>query len=94
MHWLETGRQAGAARARKGQSQPQRGILYKTVSRLSFAYQDILGFWVVDIRREGRSQGSAPQKRHKAYLRRAHLLPPRKPSGWDGGGDKTHHTWG
>ena len=39
-------------------------------------------------------QGSAPQKRHMAYLRRAHLLPPRKPSGWVGGGDKTHHTWG
>ena len=94
MHWLETGRQAGAARARKRQSQPQRGILYKTASRLSFANQDFLGFRVVDIRREGPSQGSAPQKRHMAYLRRAHLLPPRKLSGWDGGGDKTHHTWG
>ena len=30
---LETGRQ-GAARAEKGQSQPQRGILYQTASRL------------------------------------------------------------
>ena len=94
MLWLETGRQAGAARARKGQSQPQRSILYKTASRLPFAYQGVLGFWVVDILREGRSQRSAPQKRHKAYLRRAHLLPLRKPSGWDGGGDKMHHTWG
>ena len=26
--------------------------------------QDFLGFWMVDIRREGRSQRSAPQKRH------------------------------
>ena len=33
---------------------------------------------MVDIRREGHSQRSAPQRRHTAHLR-----------GWDGGGDKT-----
>ena len=49
---------------------------------------------MIDIRWDGRSQRSAPQKRHKAHLRWAGLLPPRKSSGWDGGGDKTHHTWG
>ena len=29
------------------------------------ANQDFLGFWMVDIHREGRSQRSAPQKRHR-----------------------------
>ena len=39
------------------------------------ANQDFLGFWMVDIHREGRSQRSAPQKRYM--------------SSWDGAGDKT-----
>ena len=51
--------------------------------------QDFLGFWMVDIRREGRSQRSASQKRHTAHLRRCACCTPRKPSGWDRGGDKT-----
>ena len=79
----------GVARDRKGQSRPQRGILYQTASRSPAANQDFLGFWMVDIHQEGRSQRSSPQKRHMAHLRQAHLLPPRKPS-LDGGDDKMH----
>ena len=52
--------------------------------------QDFFEFWMVDICQECRSQRSAPQKRHTAHLRRACPLLPRKPSGWDQGGDKTH----
>ena len=55
-----------------------------------FANQYFLGFWMVDICQEGRSQRLAPQKRHTAHLRRHTHCTPRKPSGWDGGGDKTH----
>ena len=84
------GGRLGAARARKGQSRPQRGILYQTARRLPVANQYFLGSWTVDICREGRSQRLAPQKRHTAHLRWAHPLPPRKPTGWDRGGDKTH----
>ena len=40
------------------------------------------------IHQEGRSQRSAPQRRHTAHLRRCSHCTPRKPSGWDGGGDK------
>ena len=89
---LDTDREAGrgATRARKGQSWPERGILYQTVSRLPVANQDFLGFWTVDIHREGHRQRSPPQKRHKAQLRWARLLPPRKLSPWDHGGDKMH----
>ena len=61
--WRQGGKQ-GAARARKGQSRPQRGILYQTASRLPVANKFFLGSWTVDIRREGRSQSSAPQRRH------------------------------
>ena len=50
--------------------------------------QDFLGFWTVDIHWEGRSQRSAPQKRHTAHLRRRTCCTPRKLSNWDGGGDK------
>ena len=45
---------------------------------------------MVDICPEGHSLRSAPQKRHTAHLRRHAHCTPRKPSGWDGGGDKTH----
>ena len=57
------------------------------------ANQDFLGFWMIDIRREGRSQRSAPLKRHTAHLRRAHCTP-RKPRGWNGGGDKPQPSAG
>ena len=90
-------RQWREARAGRGQSQPQRGIIYQTASRL-VANQDFLGFWMVDIRREGRSQRSAPQKRHTAHLRMCAGCTSRKPSGRDGGGDKLQrphlpNTW-
>ena len=46
------------------------------------ANQDFLGFWTVDIHREGHSPRSAPQKRHTAHLRRAPAAT--QLSGWDG----------
>ena len=58
------------------------------------ANQDFLGFWTVDIHWEGRSQRSAPQKRHMVHLRRRACSTPRKPSSWDGGGDKMHSPTG
>ena len=49
---------------------------------------------MVDIHQEGRSQKSAPQKRHTAHLRWCSHCAPRKPNCWDRGSDKTHHaTW-
>ena len=68
---LETGRQAGAARAGQGQYWAQEGILYQTASRHPVANQDFLGFWMVDICQEGHSKRSAPKKRHTAHLRQA-----------------------
>ena len=88
-HWRQGGRR-WAARAGKRQTRPQRGILYQAASRHPVANQNPLGFWIVDFCREGRSQRSAPQKRHRAHWRRTHMLPPRKLSGWDQGGDKTN----
>ena len=52
------------------------------------ANQDCLGFWTVDIRQEGHSQRSAPEKRHTAHLRRRTGCIPRKPSHRDRGRDK------
>ena len=43
-------------------------IFYQTVSRLPVANQDYLGFWTVDIHREGCSQRSTFQERHMAHL--------------------------
>ena len=80
-HWRQGGRR-WAARAGKRQTRPQRGILYQAASRHPVANQTPLGFWMVDFCQEGRSQRSAPQKRHMAHWRRVHPLPPRKPSGW------------
>ena len=60
---------------------------------LPVANQVFLGSWMVDIHQDC-NQRSAPQKRHRAHLRWHSHYTPRKLSGWDGGGDKTHHTWG
>ena len=50
---------------------------------------------MVDICQEGRSQRSVPQRRHTAHLRWRSYFAPRKLSGWERGGDKTHcPTWG
>ena len=87
--WRQGGRK-GSASTRKGHSWPQRRHLHQTASRLLVANQDFLGFWMVDIHQESCSQRSAPQKRHATHLRWACPLPPRKPSGWDRGGDKMH----
>ena len=78
----------------RGNLGPRNAILYQTTSRLPASNQDFLGFWTADIRREGCSQRSVPQKRHVAHLRWGTHCTPRKLSGWDWGGDKTHCTWG
>ena len=93
----ETEMQAGNSQSRKvrGNLGPREGILHQTVSRLPVANQVFLGSWMVDICQEGCSQRSAPQRRHTAHLRRHSHCTPRKPSSWDGGGDKTPPpTWG
>ena len=78
------------SRKARGNLSLRDGIPYQTASLLPVANQVFLGSWMVDIYQEGRSQRSAPQRRHTAHLRwRAHCAP-RKLSGWDGGGDKTH----
>ena len=86
---LEAERQAGDSQSQKarGNLDPRDGILHQTVSRLPVAKQVFLGSWMVDICQEGRSQRSAPQRRHRAHLRRCSCSAPRKPSGWDWGGD-------
>jgi len=60
----------------------------------SVANQDFLGFRMVDIHWEGRSQRSVPQKRHTAHLRRPACCTPRKRSSWDWGGNKSQPSTG
>ena len=45
-------------------SQSRKGASYTKLQADFLANQDSLGFWTVDIHLEGRSQRSAPQKRH------------------------------
>ena len=89
---LEAERQAGDSQSWKasGNLGPIDGILHQTVSMLPVANQVFLGSWTVDIHQEGRSQRSAPQRRHMAHLRWHSLCEPWKLSGWDRGGDKMH----
>ena len=86
-------RQVRAARAGRGQSGPREASSTKLQAGF-IANQDFLGFWTVDIRREDRSLRSVPQKRHSAHLRSRVGCTPRKPSGWDEGGDKTQPPTG
>ena len=81
-------RQAKAARAQGGNRGPREASSTKLQAGF-IANQDCLAFWTVDIRREGRSRRSAPQKRQTAHLRRCAPCTPRKRSGWDRGGDKS-----
>ena len=77
---------------RRGQLEPaggNRGPREASSTKLQAGFdanQDFLGFRTVDICREGRSQRSAPQKRHTEHLRRRARCTPRKLSVWDGGG--------
>ena len=89
---LEAERQAGDSQSQKarGNLDPRDGILHQTVSRLPVNNQVFLGSWMVDIHQEGRSQRSTPQRRCTAYLRQHSHSAPRKPRGWDQGGDKMH----
>ena len=49
----------------KGETQPQTGILYQTVSRLLVANRVFLGSWVVDICQEGhKPEISSPEEMH------------------------------
>ena len=66
---LEAGRQAGDSQSQKarGKLGPRDGILYQTASRPPVANQFFLGSWMV-ICQEGRSQRSAPQRRHAGHL--------------------------
>ena len=70
--WLQTSpssardRQVRAARARRGNHSPREALSTKLQADF-FANQDFLGLWTVDIHREGRSQRSSSQKRHKVH---------------------------
>ena len=93
--WKQRGRHGTARACRQGASSaPETSILHQTVSRLPVANQVFLGSWMADIHQKGRRQKSAPQKKHTAHLRWSSLCAPRKPSSWDGGGDKAHHPPG
>ena len=96
--WLRTGpplleTQARAARAGRGNRGPREASYIKLQAGF-FANQDYLGFWIVDVCREGHSQRSAPQKRHRAQLRRHARCTPRKLRGWVGGSGKTQPPTG
>ena len=86
----QRGRRVTARARRQGAaaiSVTETGILRQNVSRLPVANHVFLGSWMVDIRQEGRTQRSAPQRRHMAHLRRCSCGAPGKPSGSDWGGD-------
>ena len=88
----ETGRQAQPEL--EGGNRGPREASYTKLQADFLANQDFLGFWTVNIRPQGHSQRSAPQKRHTVHLRRrAHCIP-RKPSGWGRGGDKLQTSTG
>ena len=70
----ETGRR-GQPEVEGGNHSPREAFSTKLQADF-IANQDFLGFWKVDIRWEGRSQRSAPQKRHKAHLRRHAIAHP------------------
>ena len=89
---LETGRQ-GQPELEGGNCGPREASSTKLQPGF-VANQDFLGFWMVDIHREGCSQRSVPQKRCMAHLRRCTSCTPRKPSGRDRGGNKSQPQLG
>ena len=75
----------------KGQSRPQRWPPPPNCEQVPKTPNEVfLGSWMVGIHQEGLSQRSAPQRRHRAHLRWRSCGAPRKPRGWDWGGDKMH----
>ena len=90
-------RQARAARVGRGNRGPREASFTKLQAGF-IANQDSLGFWMVDILQEGRSQRSTPQERHTAHLRRHAGCTHRIPSGWNWEGDESQRlhspsTW-
>ena len=77
-------KQEGGERGKLG---PRDGIPYQTANSFQSLTKDFQRFWIVDICWEGRSQKSAPQKRHKA-----HLTSVPKKWGWDRRGNKACFT--
>ena len=73
-------RQASAARAGRGQSWPQRGIIYQTASRF-VANQDFLGFWTVNICLR-RCAGCTPRKPSSRDGGGVKSQRPRSPNTW------------
>ena len=61
-------------------SAPETAFPTKLQTGFQFLTKDFLRFWMVDIRWEGHSQRSAPQKRHKAHRTVA-------PGNWGGDGE-------
>ena len=80
------GRQPGLERGKLG---PRDSIPYQTAKRLPVANQVFLGpVWLTSVGRViARDQLSREDTRHTRCA-------PRKPSGWDQGGDEMHCTWG
>ena len=67
--FLARGRgQRGSGQSQKwANSAPQMASPTKLQTGFQFLTKDILRLWMVDIYQEGRSQRSAPQKRHKVH---------------------------
>ena len=79
----------------EGGNRSPREASYTKLQTDFVANQDFLGFWMVNIHREGHSsQRSASQKRYLAHMRRCAHCTLRKLSGWDGGGDKSQPSTG
>ena len=82
--------EAGPSQSQKGaNSAPERASSSKLQTGFQFLTKDFQRFWMVDRCREGLSQRSAAQKRHKANWTRA----PGKLR-WGQGGEKLCCTWG
>ena len=90
----QRGRHATARVGRHGATSAPEMASFTRLSRLPVANQVFLGSWMVDIHQEVCNQRSAPHRRHRAQLRCCSHCAPRKPRGWDWGGDKMHCSLG